>query len=72
MVKLYENIYRSINIGLANEMKLICNRMGLNVFEVIKASTKPFGFSAFFPDLVMAVTVFQLILLPVVKSKVWL
>ncbi len=50
MVKLYENIYRSINIGLANEMKLICNRMGLNVFEVIKAaSTKPFGFSAFFP-----------------------
>lgn len=50
MVKLYENIYRSINIGLANEMKLICNNMDLNIFEIIKAaSTKPFGFSPFYP-----------------------
>jgi len=50
MVKLYENIYRSINIGLANEMKLVCNRMNLNIFEIIKAaSTKPFGFSPFYP-----------------------
>ena len=50
MVKLYENIYRSINIGLANEMKLVCNKMNLNIFEVIRAaSTKPFGFSPFYP-----------------------
>ena len=50
MVKLYENIYRSINIGLANEMKIVCDKMNLNVFEIIKAaSTKPFGFSAFYP-----------------------
>ena len=50
MVKLYENIYRSINIGLANEMKIVCDKMGLNIFEVIKAaSTKPFGFSPFYP-----------------------
>jgi UDP-N-acetyl-D-glucosamine dehydrogenase len=50
MVKLYENIYRSVNIGLANEMKLICGKMNLNIFEIIKAaSTKPFGFSPFYP-----------------------
>lgn len=50
MVKLYENIYRSINIGLANEMKLVCSKMNLNIFEIIKAaSTKPFGFSPFYP-----------------------
>ena len=50
MVKLYENIYRSINIGLANEMKIVCDKMNLNIFEIIKAaSTKPFGFSPFYP-----------------------
>ncbi len=50
MVKLYENVYRSINIGLANEMKIVCDKMKLNIFEVIKAaSTKPFGFSPFYP-----------------------
>jgi len=50
MVKLYENVYRSINIGLANEMKMICDKMGLNIFEIIQAaSTKPFGFSPFYP-----------------------
>ena len=50
MVKLYENIYRSINIGLANEMKIVCDKMKLNIFEVIRAaSTKPFGFSPFYP-----------------------
>ena len=50
MVKLYENIYRSINIGLANEMKIVCGKMGLDIFEIIKAaSTKPFGFSPFYP-----------------------
>ena len=50
MVKLYENIYRSINIGLANEMKIVCGKMGLDIFEIIKAaSTKPFGFGPFYP-----------------------
>ena len=50
MVKLYENIYRSINIGLANEMKIVCDKMKLNIFEIIEAaSTKPFGFSPFYP-----------------------
>jgi len=50
MVKLYENIFRSINIGLANEMKLVCEKMGLNIYEIINAaSTKPFGFLPFYP-----------------------
>lgn len=50
MVKLYENIFRSVNIGLANEMKLVCEKMGLNIYEIIKAaSTKPFGFLPFYP-----------------------
>ena len=50
MVKLLENIHRSINIGLANEMKIVADRMGLDVFEVIDAAkTKPFGFTAYYP-----------------------
>jgi UDP-N-acetyl-D-glucosamine dehydrogenase len=50
MSKLLENIYRAVNIALVNELKMLCLRMGLNVFEVIEASkTKPFGFQAFFP-----------------------
>ena len=50
MVKLYENIFRSVNIGLANEMKIVCEKMGLNIFEIIKAaSSKPFGFLPFYP-----------------------
>jgi UDP-N-acetyl-D-glucosamine dehydrogenase len=50
ITKLYENIYRSVNIGLANEMKIICNKLSINVYDVIKAAkTKPFGFSAFYP-----------------------
>ncbi len=50
MVKLLENTFRSINIGLANEMALICDRLDINVWEVIKgASTKPFGFMPFYP-----------------------
>lgn len=48
--KLYENIYRSVNIGLINEMKIICDRMNLNIYEVIEAAkTKGFGFSSFYP-----------------------
>ncbi len=50
ITKLYENIYRSVNIGLANEMKIICNKLSINIYDVIKAAkTKPFGFSAFYP-----------------------
>ncbi|MGH9661016.1 MAG: nucleotide sugar dehydrogenase [Bryobacteraceae bacterium] len=50
MVKLLENTYRMINIGLANEMALMCDRMGINVWEVIEAAaTKPFGFMPFYP-----------------------
>jgi len=48
--KLFENVYRSINIGLVNEMKKICHKMNINVHEIINAaSTKPFGFSKFLP-----------------------
>jgi UDP-N-acetyl-D-glucosamine dehydrogenase len=50
MVKLLENTFRMINIGLANEMALMCERMGIDVWEVIDAaSTKPFGFMPFYP-----------------------
>lgn len=50
MVKLLENTFRMINIGLANEMALMCSRMGIDVWEVIDAAaTKPFGFMPFYP-----------------------
>lgn len=50
MVKLLENIHRSVNIGLVNETKIICSAMGLDVFEIIDAAaTKPFGFTAYYP-----------------------
>ena len=50
MVKLLENTFRMINIGLANEMAVMCDRMGINVWEVIEAAaTKPFGFMPFYP-----------------------
>ncbi len=50
MVKLLENTFRMINIGLANEMAMMCGRMGINVWEVIEAAaTKPFGFMPFYP-----------------------
>ncbi len=48
--KLLENIFRAVNIALANEMKLVLDRMGINVWEVIEAArTKPFGFMPFYP-----------------------
>ena len=50
MTKLLENIFRCVNIALVNELKLLCLRMGVDVWEVIDAaSTKPFGFMPFFP-----------------------
>lgn len=50
MVKLLENTFRSVNIGLVNELALMCDRLGINVWEVIDAAkTKPFGFMPFYP-----------------------
>ena len=50
MTKLLENIYRSVNIALVNELKQLCMRMGIDIHEVIDtAKTKPFGFQAFYP-----------------------
>lgn len=50
MEKIYENTFRNINIALANEMTILCERMGLDVWEVIEAAkTKPYGFMAFYP-----------------------
>jgi UDP-N-acetyl-D-glucosamine dehydrogenase len=50
MVKLLENTFRMINIGLANEMAIMCDSMGIDVWEVIDAAaTKPFGFMPFYP-----------------------
>jgi UDP-N-acetyl-D-glucosamine dehydrogenase len=50
LTKLFENIFRSVNIALVNELALLCDRMGLNVWEVIDAAaTKPFGFMRFTP-----------------------
>jgi len=50
MVKLLENTFRMINIGLVNEIAMMCDRIGINVWEVIDAAaTKPFGFMPFYP-----------------------
>jgi UDP-N-acetyl-D-glucosamine dehydrogenase len=50
LVKLLENTFRSVNIGLVNEMQIVCNKLGVNVWEVIDAAaTKPFGFMKFTP-----------------------
>jgi UDP-N-acetyl-D-glucosamine dehydrogenase len=50
MTKLLENIHRAVNIGLVNEMKIVADRMGIDIHEVIRAaSTKPFGFTAYYP-----------------------
>ncbi|HEU5100975.1 MAG TPA: nucleotide sugar dehydrogenase [Roseiflexaceae bacterium] len=50
LTKLFENVFRSVNIALVNELALLCDRMGLNVWEVIDAAaTKPFGFMRFTP-----------------------
>jgi UDP-N-acetyl-D-glucosamine dehydrogenase len=50
MVKLLENTFRAVNIGMVNELALMCDRMGIDVWEVVKAAaTKPFGFMPFYP-----------------------
>ncbi len=50
MEKILENIYRNVNIGLVNELAMLCNKMGINFWEVIDAAkSKPYGFQAFYP-----------------------
>lgn len=50
MEKILENTYRNVNIGLINELAILCNRMGINVWEVVEAAkSKPYGFQAFYP-----------------------
>ena len=50
MEKILENTYRNINIGLVNELAILCNKMGISLWEVIDAAkTKPYGFQAFYP-----------------------
>ena len=50
MEKILENTYRNINIGLVNELAILCDKMGIDIWEVIEAAkTKPFGFQAFYP-----------------------
>ena len=50
MEKILENTYRNVNIGLVNELTMLCNRMGINFWEVVDAAkTKPYGFQAFYP-----------------------
>jgi UDP-N-acetyl-D-glucosamine dehydrogenase len=50
MEKILENTYRNINIGLINELAMLCDRMGISIWEVIDAAkTKPYGFQAFYP-----------------------
>ena len=50
MVKLLENTFRAVNIGLVNEIAIICNKLGMDVWEIIDAAaTKPFGFMPFYP-----------------------
>jgi UDP-N-acetyl-D-glucosamine dehydrogenase len=50
LTKLLENIHRAVNIGLVNEMKIVADRMGIDIYEVIRAaSTKPFGFVPYYP-----------------------
>ena len=50
MEKILENTYRNINIGLVNELTMLCNKMGIRMWEVVdRAKTKPYGFQAFYP-----------------------
>ena len=50
MEKILENTYRNVNIGLVNELTMLCHKMGINIWEVIDAAkTKPYGFQAFYP-----------------------
>ena len=70
MTKIYENVFRAVNIGFVNEMKKICKTMKINIHDVINlAKTKPFGFMPFYPGPGLGVIVYQLILLLELESK---
>ncbi len=50
MTKLLENIHRAVNVGLVNEMKIVADKMGIDIYEVIRAAaSKPFGFTPYYP-----------------------
>ena len=50
MEKILENTYRNINIGLINELAILCDRMGIDIWDVIEAAkTKPYGFGSIYP-----------------------
>lgn len=52
MTKILENTYRAVNIALINELKMVCHKLGIDIWEVVKAaSTKPYGFQPFYPGL---------------------
>jgi UDP-N-acetyl-D-glucosamine dehydrogenase len=60
LTKLLENIHRAVNIGLVNEMKIVADRMGIDIHEVINAAaTKPFGFVPYYPGPGLAATAFR-------------
>ncbi len=57
MTKLLENIHRAVNIGQVNEMKIVADKMGINIHEVIRAAaTKPFGFTPYAPGCLILAT----------------
>ena len=60
MEKILENTYRNINIGLVNELTMLCNKLGISMWEVVDAAkTKPYGFQAFYPVQDLVDTVFH-------------
>ena len=62
MSKLLENIHRAVNIGLMNELKPLAEKMGVDLYEVIRAaSTKPFGFVPYYPGRALVGIVYLLI-----------
>lgn len=70
MTKLLENIHRSVNIGLVNEMKIVADKMGIDIFEVIDAAaTKPLGLRLFIQVQVLVDTAFRSILLSHMESQ---
>ena len=62
--KILENVYRSINIGFINEMKIVSKKLNIDIYEAINAAkTKPFGFTPFYPGPGLVATVYLLILI---------
>ena len=60
MTKILENIHRAVNIGLVNELKIVADKMNIDIYEVIRAAaTKPFGFTPYYPDQGLEDTAYQ-------------